>query len=119
MVKNKFEYKLPPSTNRMYSVANNRLFKTAIYKKWSMRTVPLVRNNFRGRYLEAKQPAEVIIRANISRRRDLDNILKPIIDCLEDAGVIPNDNYVDRIDLEKDFSITKQHFTVEVNKYGD
>ena len=82
-----------------------------------MRTVPIVRVNFRGRFLEAKQPAEVKIRANLSRQRDLDNILKPIIDCLQVAGVIPNDNYVDKVDLERDETVTKQHFTVEVKPW--
>ena len=82
-----------------------------------MRTVPIVRVNFRGRFLEAKQPANVVIRANLNRHRDLDNILKPIVDCLQAADIIPNDNYVDRVLLERDSSIKKQHFTLEVAKY--
>ena len=117
MVKKNFEYYLPPSKNKLYYIANNRMFRTSKYNNWLMRTVPLVRVNFRGQYLKAKQPAVVKIRANLTRHRDLDNILKPIVDCLQHADVIPNDNYVDKVDLERDMTIKKQHFTLEVAKY--
>ena len=93
------------------------MFKTAKYNQWLGRTVPLVRVHFRGGFLKARQPAVVKIRANLTRQRDLDNILKPIVDCLQQANVIPNDNYVDYIEMVRDSSIKKQHFTLEVKKY--
>ena len=101
----------------MYYISKNRMFKTSKYNNWMMRTVPLVRVNLRNKFLEAREPASVTIRANLNRQRDLDNVLKPIIDCLQVANIIPNDNYVDRIEMVRDTSITKQHFTLEVNKY--
>ena len=101
----------------MYYIANNRMFKTAKYNQWIGRTVPLVRLHFRGRFLKARQPAVVKIRANLNRKRDLDNILKPIVDCLQHANIIPNDNYVDYIEMIRDTSVSLHHFTLEVSKY--
>lgn len=35
------------------------------------------------------------------RRRDLDNILKPIFDALEDSGVLPNDEQIDILTVRR------------------
>ena len=111
------QYPVPPSANALYRVARRSVHKSVKYNRWLMATVPLIRTDFRGVSIEPKTPIAVSVRANIDRRRDLDNIIKPILDCLQVADVIPNDNYVDRIQMLRDVSIKKQHFTLEVEKY--
>ena len=44
-----------------------------------------------------RTPVCVVICAFMNRRRDLDNIAKPVLDLLQHAAILPNDNWVDQI----------------------
>ena len=114
MSANNYQYHAPPSANAIYRISRKSVHKSVEYNYWLTRTVPAIRLNFKRVSIPPKTPISVCLRANLDRRRDLDNILKPILDCLQMADVIPNDNYVDFIDLRRDFNIEKNHFTVEV-----
>ena len=87
----------PPAANNLY--ANRRdgkgRIKTDQYRKWL---------ELAGRSLREAIPpfgkrerVKVTIGASINHQRDLDNIIKPLLDALTAGGVIGDDRYVDCI----------------------
>ena len=84
---------IPPSANRIWRVANGRQHKSAEYTAWltecGWRTAKH-RNAFPGPYALA-------IEADRSRpymvARDIDNLIKPVNDMLQHAGVVANDKH--------------------------
>lgn len=86
---------LPPSANDMNEYGKGRVFNSKAYKNWRYNAGLIVKSQkpagIVGPYkltIQAERPA---------KRRDLDNILKPISDLLQDAGVIANDCYCEMI----------------------
>lgn len=55
--------------------------------------------------MPAKTGLRVEMAVGIDYRRDLDNVIKPVMDALADAGVIPDDRYVDVIEARRDQSV--------------
>ena len=60
-----------------------------------------------------RTPVEVTISADIDRRRDLDNVIKPVIDLLQSTGILPDDRWVDSICATRVSSL-KNWITVDV-----
>lgn len=83
----------PPSANRIWRNVRGKTLKSAEYRTWlasalvwiksANRTLPLIRGPYR-LTVTATRPDR--------RARDLDNLLKPISDCLTQAGVIEDDS---------------------------
>ena len=99
----RFTCPFPPSTNHLFSSvagrsgsAGARRAKSAIYKRWLVdagwaikaQTVPSITGAVR-----------VLIEAPVSRRRDLDNMLKPLLDIMGSSKhglrIIEDDQMVD------------------------
>ena len=84
----------PFSCNEMYApIGRGKLVKTKKYRSWIEKNLPLIKNNL--------SPAEtfpitieVMVMANNKwmSRHDPDNLLKPIMDLLVQAEIVPNDN---------------------------
>ena len=88
---------LPPSTNALYVVRDGRRRKTSEYNKW----LKVARVFMMGaERFPVKTSLRVDIDAAISRRRDIDNIIKPILDCLQPM-VIPDDRWVDVVEARR------------------
>ena len=49
----------------------------------------------------AKTPLRVTIEAAVNRTRDLDNLVKPVIDSCQAAGIIPDDRWVDVVEARR------------------
>ena len=86
-----FDLPVPPSANRVHTLRGNRPYRSKEYRTW-LKSLPL---QFQP-VLPAKTPIEVWIEANISRNRDLDNVVKPTLDGLQQYGIIPDDRWVDK-----------------------
>ena len=90
---------LPLSANRMWTHARGTTFKSREYKAWAVDVYWLcsmqrTADNVSGLY-------ELRLVAPRSRL-DLDNVIKPTCDALQQADVITNDKYARRIVLEVD-----------------
>lgn len=81
----------PPSANKLWRNVNGRTIKSETYRKWLM---------LAGWDLRSQKPKPVpgpyrltmiAIRPD-QRRRDIDNLLKPVSDLLRDCGVIEDDS---------------------------
>jgi crossover junction endodeoxyribonuclease RusA len=81
----------PPSANRLWRNVNGRTIKSEVYRKWLQ---------LAGWDLRSQKPAPVKGRYRLTmiavrpdqRRRDLDNLLKPVSDLLKECGVIEDDS---------------------------
>ena len=93
---------VPPSANSLYIAKDRHRYISPVYKRWLREARVLMRclDTF-----PAKTPLRVDIDVVLSRRRDLDNIIKPILDSMQPskawAGVIPDDRYVDVIEARR------------------
>ena len=105
---------VPPSANRMYVPSVNRQIKTNQYKNW-LNEASTIATRWQVESLPPKTPIKVELYANISRRRDLDNLIKPTLDMLQFAGIIQDDRHIDKIrmarvdDIDKDTMLLAVH----------
>ena len=84
----------PPSTNRLWRYTSRGVYRTSVYKEWL--TQASLTAQWNG--LPIAQPVAVELRAGPpdKRKRDLDNLLKPVGDWLEHFGILENDHWVHR-----------------------
>lgn len=81
---------LPPSTNNLFATVGSRRVKSREYKAWLA--------NAEAALIELRKPAglpagvRVSVFGSVNRQRDLDNMLKPVLDALVSAGVLPGDS---------------------------
>lgn len=84
----------PPSLNGIYANRSGGRLKTSEYKKW---------REVAAWEIKAQRPKPFIGNITVSlevgkpRRGDIDNRIKPVLDALQEAGVIENDSKVDKI----------------------
>jgi Holliday junction resolvase RusA-like endonuclease len=94
----KFNLLAPPSANRIWRVSHNRVHKSPLYKMWLDDEGYHARSQF-GREcphepLEGDISVALVVRPSDKRLRDIDNYCKPILDLLQHAGIIKNDQSV-------------------------
>ena len=91
----------PPTVNTYYTVARGRKIlskKGRTYKLTCYKEILL-----QGQPDMLKGPVSVFIRAYPpdKRKRDLDNLLKPILDVLTNAGLYEDDSQVDELMIQR------------------
>ena len=88
---------VPPSANRMYRPAYQKhMVKSKEYKRWLDDSATLA-GGWLNERLAVQTPLKVEIYANITRQRDLDNLIKPTLDMLQYADIVADDRYIDGI----------------------
>ncbi len=84
----------PPTVNNYYTVARGRKIlsvKGRAYKKEAFYRL-LEQNAPKGR--EGAYSVMIHVMPPDNRKRDIDNLLKPLLDSLVDYGVIPDDSMI-------------------------
>lgn len=99
MIKVRIPY--PPSTNRIWRQGNGRVHKSQEYKDWIALSAWEIRAQI-GPHPVITEPFKLTVRINRPdrRKRDLDNLLKPILDLLGHYGLIENDSLCHWIDAK-------------------
>ena len=118
---------VPPSANVIWKVGKNRIYRSKEYKAWLAAAYVAARES-RGQsmpwpYTQAEplfprgHSVKVGIEASVSRRRDIDNLVKPIMDFLQYAGLIDDDRWVDMIQIGRVSEIVLAADTAQVSLY--
>lgn len=81
----------PPSANRLWTRTRRGMRRTDEYKSW-IEECQLATIRQRGKPIESHYCLNVVADRPDKRRRDLDNLLKPVSDGLVHSGVIPDDH---------------------------
>lgn len=83
---------LPPSVNNLYFNTGKGRARSAEYRKWSNAEEWNARLQFY-RFHTFTSPVKIVVRiGEPKRRRDIDNIWKPICDLLVKLAIIPDDD---------------------------
>jgi len=93
-----FDLPMPPSVNSLYTnVSGIGRVKTKLYRKWITEAswMLVTQRNQRGRHKRVEGRVSVTVKAMRPQRvRDLDNILKAIMDLLKSTQTIRDDSQV-------------------------
>lgn len=81
----------PPSVNRLWRFSRGRMYRTATYTDW----IDTAYRNL----LEQIEPPQFADKVRVTihvgfpdkRKRDIDNLIKPVLDLIERADVVDND----------------------------
>jgi len=106
----------PPTVNHYYTVARGRKIlseRGRAYKKechWIMagQKVP--------RYESGKFAIQIIAHPPDRRRRDLDNLLKPVLDALTEYSAITDDSDVDEIHIVRFEPLKGGNLEIEIDR---
>lgn len=80
----------PPSANRLWRAVNGRNIKSAEYRSWLIDAARAVPEHVKGKITGPYRMTLLVDRPD-RRRRDLSNLVKPIEDLLQAAGVVRDD----------------------------
>lgn len=86
----------PPSANRIWRNVNGKTIKSEEYRKWLALAGALAMSQ-RPKAVRGVYRLTVIATRPDNRRRDLDNLLKPVSDLLKAIGVIEDDHLAHEI----------------------
>lgn len=92
--------KLPPSANRLWRFYLGRALKSSEYRAWLDATAWSFRQQAKNRKVEGHYAIRIYAARPDKRRRDLDNLLKPLSDALVAAGIVSDDGHCERLSAE-------------------
>jgi crossover junction endodeoxyribonuclease RusA len=88
-----FELPHPPSVNGIWRGGKGgRHYLSAKYKAWREAAGLIVNTQARGKRIEGPFAVEIQAKRPDKRKRDIDNICKPVLDLLSAMGVTPDDS---------------------------
>lgn len=90
----------PPSLNRLWRVGNGKLYRSAEYVAWRKEAAWEARLQAGPRKIDGRFRITINVVRPDNRQRDLDNLLKAALDCLQHAGIIKNDKNCDWIEIK-------------------
>ena len=82
----------PPSANRMWRHVGSKVLRSAEYERWRKDVTTLIRAETRGGMVKGPYALTLRIGRKDRRRRDLDNLIKPLNDALVLAGAVADDS---------------------------
>jgi crossover junction endodeoxyribonuclease RusA len=94
-----FSIPYPPSANRIWRQGHGRVHKSKEYQDWLALSAWEIRAQI-GPKQVITEPFKLELRVNRpdKRKRDLDNLLKPVLDLIGHYGLIENDSLCHWID---------------------
>lgn len=113
----RIEYNLawPPTVNHYYAVYRGRKIKSAEGRRYLRDTVLTIHARCRPPRLTGPVSLRIVACPPDKRRRDLDNLLKPVLDAFTSAGVYLDDSQVHKIVIERGELITNGALLVTVS----
>ncbi len=93
------EIQLPNENRRLIKGYQGRLVANKEYQERQETLAILFKSSFRD--LSEHQAEKPIVIMEVHTYKDLDNVIKPVVDVLENLNIIPNDRNNSRIDASK------------------
>lgn len=106
----------PPTVNHYYTVARNRKILSPggrAYKKYAVECM-MVQGVPKLSAEEKPFGLSIIARPPDKRHRDLDNLLKPILDSLVAYGAIPDDWMIDDLRIQRMYPVKDGAIEVQI-----
>lgn len=88
----------PPSTNRLWRIAGKRMYRSKRYLEWLGECALALELENRPE-IDYPFNIEIVVGRPDRRRRDLDNLAKPILDCLQHCMIIKDDCHNQQMSL--------------------
>jgi len=101
----------PMTANKCWQ---GRRFKTVKYKDWRDQVGYLIKND--KKFTGGKYELLIHVYTKYSSTSDVDNFIKPIMDCLVDVGIIEDDRFIQKVTCEK-FKSAENYFEYELKEY--
>lgn len=113
-----FTLPYPPSANRLWRYVDARAIKSAPYRAW-LKEAALTIMAQRPKAIQGRFRLTAVVDAPDRRRRDVDNLAKPVIDSVAEARLIENDSLAKSIHFEwSDEIVPGGRVTVTLEPYG-
>ena len=114
-----FNLPLPPSTNRMYRRAGNIIHKSGEYRAWLTQAGWQFASQVKGHStIKSAASVEVFV-GKMHGARDLDSIIKPLGDFLQEAQIVANDKLIRSWHVAADCdSVPKNTVMIVVKEMG-
>ena len=93
---------MPTSTNRLHRHARGRTYISAAYAEWMRTAYPLARIQARERSIQNRFGLRVD--APAGTRKDLDNLLKAVLDLAQAISIVKNDSRSDSVSIQRNWS---------------
>lgn len=84
----------PPSVNHYWAARGNARYLSPRARAWHQEAWAILRAAWRGKPMRGEVAVLLVLHPPDRRRRDLDNILKAVLDALVHAGVLQDDSQV-------------------------
>ena len=83
--------------NRRLTLGRGRIHRDGEYLQFVTALAWQARSAAGGRGFARIQRLQVLIKSVVPARMDIDNLIKPCLDAMQQAGIIPDDNQVDDV----------------------
>ena len=91
----------PPTVNHYYTVAKGRKILSQSGRAFKLYATQLMQIQHIDRIKAPSYSVHILARPPDRRRRDLDNVLKPILDALTEYGAISDDSKIDDLRIQR------------------
>ena len=109
----------PPTVNHYYTVARGRKILSTRGRDYKAEQVIQLRMQKIPRHDSGRFSINISAYPPDRRKRDLDNLLKPILDCLTDYGAIPDDSAIDEITIRRSVVEKPGLVQILIRRYDD
>ena len=92
---------LAPSVNTYYRYVNNRVMTSKKGRAYRKEIAAIVAAGRLKRFGDARLSIAITMHPPDRRRRDLDNVLKCLLDSLQHAGLFKDDSQIDKLSIER------------------
>lgn len=103
----------PPSVNHYYRHHNGHVIISKHGREYRKLVVDLMRDI--GQPMQGRLSVKIDMHPPDARRRDVDNVLKPLLDALQHGRAFNDDSQIDRLTIERMPPIKYGYTVVEID----